>query len=174
MYSRGICTVPLDVQDDKTLPHNLAPLLIQAHAITKHRSHRCVTVPIHGTLCCPHPSRGGSKGRTKFLRREGDKAKRDDVPGGGRGALGCGKTHPNPNSSMVWKTHSPAHCTCGWSFPLSKFYYYKRSQTYYFKHSQKRSGTCNLFHSTPRVFHKAQVIRFNKSVACEVKIINKF
>lgn len=55
----------------------------------------------------------------------------------------------------------------------SKFYYYKSSQIYYFKHSQKLSGTCNLFLSTPTVFHKAQVIRFNKSVVCEVKIINK-
>lgn len=52
------------------------------------------------------------------------------------------------------------------------FYYYKCSRIYYFKHSQKLSGTCNSFHSTPTIFYKAHVTRFNKSVVCEEKIIN--
>lgn len=62
MYSRGICTVPLDVQDDKTLPHNLAPLLIQAHAITRHRSH-CVLAGEPFTVPCAAHTPAGEAAR---------------------------------------------------------------------------------------------------------------
>lgn len=76
----------------------------------------------------------------------------------------CGMEDPQPCTLHLWLIFS-TH---------SKFYYYKCSQSYYFEYSQKLSGTCNSFHSTPTVFHKAQVTSFNKSVACEEKIINTY
>ena len=66
MYSSEICTLILDLQDDKTLPQCLALLITQYHAITNNRSHcmlpsnRENSWRPNNTLYCPHPHQGSA------------------------------------------------------------------------------------------------------------------
>lgn len=123
MSSSRVCTLPLDVQDDRTLPHNLLLLITQYHAITKPRSY-CVLPsnswrPFHGTLGCTHPGQGGSKGRTEFLCRQGDNAKTDNVPRAGLILTQAQLCYGRPTA-----LHAVFVADL---FPHGKFYYYEHS-----------------------------------------------
>lgn len=125
MYSSEICTLILDLQDDKTLPQCFALLITQYHAITNNRSHcmlpsnRENSWRPNNTLYCPHPHQGSAG-----LGEEADKGenpsavkvimKRESVPVAPgiavstaplcnryrrQGRLGSGETHCNPNTA---------------------------------------------------------------------------